>query len=72
MSLLGQIKNKCVSGNGSENLGRVGHISYFSDFLLCILKGISPFIIHKINFFSRKPEKKVEVSPVNLGRVGLL
>ena len=37
--------------------------------LLCILKSISPFKMHKIKFF---PEnlKKIKVSPVNLGKVG--
>ena len=38
--------------------------------ILCILKGISPFKMHRITFF---PEnlKKIWVSLVNLGRVGL-
>ena len=45
-------KNKCVSGNGSEILGRVGtHIFFLIFFsgkniILCILKGISPFKMH--------------------------
>ena len=75
-SLLGQIKRKCVSGNGFEISRRVGrHIifSFFifwkSNIILCILKGISPFKEHKIIFFSRTPEKTL-VSPENLGRTG--
>ena len=39
--------------------------------ILCILKGISPFKMHKKFFFPIKPEKKFQVSQVNLGRVGL-
>ena len=27
--------------------------------ILCILKGILPFKMHKIIYFSRKPEKKI-------------
>ena len=38
--------------------------------ILCILKGIWPFKCIKIHFFFLKPEK-IEVSPVNLGRVEL-
>ena len=37
--------------------------------ILCILKGISPFKMHKVIFFSENL-KKIKVSPVNLGRVG--
>ena len=76
--IIAKYKNKCVSGNGSEISARVvTHIFlnyYFfleKNIMLCILKGISPFKMHKIIFFSRKPEKKFKVSPVNLGRVGL-
>ena len=47
--------------SGLKILGRVGtHIFFFSGkiyMILCILKGISPFKMHKIIFFSRKPEK---------------
>ena len=56
-------------------LGRVGTHIFFKfvfeekNIILRILKGISPFI--KLNFFSRKPEKKFLVTPVNLGRVRL-
>ena len=65
---------------GLKILGRVGrHTYYFLIFfswkkiiILCILKGILPFKMHKIIFFSRKPEKIYLVSPVNLGRAGLL
>ena len=59
---------------GLKILGRVGThiflIIFFSvkNVILCILKGISPFKMHKIIFFSRKPEKN---STRNLGRVGL-
>ena len=35
------------------------------------LKGILPFKMHKIIFFSRKPEKNSRFPPVNLDRVGL-
>ena len=37
--------------------------------MLCILKDISPFKMHKIIFFARKPDKNNWVSQVN--RVGL-
>ena len=52
-------KNKCVSGNGSEKLGRVDTQFFFSrkKFILSILKGISPLKMHKIILFSRKPAK---------------
>ena len=61
---------------GQKILGRVGTYIFFNFFfpgkniILCILKGISPFKMHKMIFF---PEnlKKVKFSPINLGRVGL-
>ena len=61
---------------GLKILGRVGlHIFFIiffleKDIILCILKGISPFKMHKIIYF---PEnlKKFLVSSVNLGRVEL-
>ena len=46
---------------GLKILGRVGtNIFFFSgkNIILCILKGILPFKMHKIIYFSRKPEKK--------------
>ena len=61
---------------GLKILGRVGtHIflNYFfsgKNIILCILKGISSFKMHKIVVvFPRKPEKNLlsEVSPVQLG-----
>ena len=48
---------------GLKSLGRVGTHIFFNYFfsrkntILCILKGISPFKMHKIIFLSRKPEK---------------
>ena len=55
---LGQIKHKCVLGNMSKTLGRVGkHLFSGKYIILCILKGISSFKMHKIIYFSRKPEK---------------
>ena len=56
---------KCVSVTGLNIiLGRVGlHLLFLIIFFLeknkivCILKGISPFKMHKIIFISRKPEK---------------
>ena len=57
-------KNICVSGNWSENF-RLGRHTYFfkiiflfrkKNKILCILKGMSPFKMHKIIFFLRKPE----------------
>ena len=58
--------NKCVSGHGSENLGRVGTKFFFNYFfclekntILCILKGILPFKMHKIIFFSENLTKKI-------------
>ena len=57
---LGPIKkNKYASGSGSENF-RQGRHTYFLSvkfFILCILKGISPFKIQKIIFSSGKPKK---------------
>ena len=43
-----------------KTLGRVGTHIFFrkKSTILCILKGISPFKMHKIIFFSRRPEKK--------------
>ena len=39
--------------------------------ILCILKSISPFKMHKVNFFSRKPEKKnLGFTSKLIGRVG--
>ena len=58
----GIIKNKCVSGNRPENLGRVGiKKKKFSgkNIILYILKGISPFKCIKLYIFSRKPEKNL-------------
>ena len=58
---LGQIKKyKCVWGNRSENF-RVGtHIFsiffFWKNMILCVLKGISPFKMHKNHLFSRKPD----------------
>ena len=48
---------------GLKILGRVGtHIFIFfwrkTKIILCILKDISPFNMHKIIFFSRKPDIK--------------
>ena len=51
--------NKRVSGNESEILGRVGtHTIFFlnnfffgKNIILCILKGILPFKMHKVIFF---------------------
>ena len=62
---------------GLKILGRVGTHIFFNYFffwkniILCILKGISPFEMHKIIFFQKTRKKSLEVSPVNLGRVGL-
>ena len=74
---LGQIKNKCVSGNGSENFRKGRHTYFFfleTNIILCILKGNSPFKMHKIILKNpEKPEKSLglTVLPVNLGRIGL-
>ena len=54
---LGQIKNMCVSGNISKILGGVGTPIFFNHFflekniILCILKGMLPFKMHKIIYF---------------------
>ena len=57
--------NKCVSGHGSENF-RVGTKFFFNYFflsgkntILCILKGILPFKMHKIIFFPENLTKKI-------------
>ena len=43
---------------GLEILGWIGtHIFFWNNTILCILTGISPFKMHKIIFFARKPEK---------------
>ena len=39
--------------------------------ILCILKGEMHFKMNKIIFFPENLKKKIKVSPVNLGRVGL-
>ena len=54
--LLGQIKNKCVSGNGSENFRQGRHMYFFleKNIILCI----SPFKMHKI-IFSPENLKKI-------------
>ena len=52
-------KNKCVSGNGSENF-RLGRQTYFfsgKNIILCILKGEFTFQNAKYIFFPRKLEK---------------
>ena len=57
-------KNKCVSGNGSENFRQGMHTYFFltiffleKNIILCILKGISPFKMHKIIFFPENLKK---------------
>ena len=56
--------NKKISVFGVTELkilGRVGTFDFFfwkKKIILCILKGILPFKMHKIIFFSRKLEKK--------------
>ena len=61
-------KQKCVFRvTGLKILGRVGtHISFSGkhNIMLCILRGISPFKIHKIIYISSKPDF-FYVSPVN-------
>ena len=48
----------CVSGNRSENLGRVGtHIFFIIFFFWKNIYNFIHFKIHKFIFFSRKPEK---------------
>ena len=49
---------KCVSGDGSENL-RWGSYPFLwkKNIILYILKGISPFKMHKTTIFSTKTEK---------------
>ena len=60
ISQLGQIENKCVSGNRSEILGRVGTHIYFSNYfsgqnvILCSLIGKMPFKFQKILGFVSK------------------
>ena len=59
---------------GQKILGRVGtHFFFWKKYIiLCILKGISAFKMHKIIFFSRKPEKILSfTSKFRLGRVTL-
>ena len=43
----------CVSGNRSENFCKGRYTYFFSgkNIISCILKGISPFKMHKILFF---------------------
>ena len=55
--------NKHVSSNGSENF-RYGKHTYFfklffsgKNMILCILKGISPFKMHKIIYFPENMKK---------------
>ena len=57
-------KNKCISGNGSENFRLGRHTCFFYIFfflekniILCILKGILPFKMHKIIFFPENLKK---------------
>ena len=50
--------------------GRGGGVG--NNIILCILKGISPFKMHKIIFFFPENLKEFYISPVNLGKVGLL
>ena len=57
---LGQIKNKCVSGNGLKILGRVGRHTYFKK-----KSG------NKNNFMHFENVKKILHFTKNLGRVGL-
>ena len=61
---------------GLKVLGRVSTHKFFyisgKNIILCILKGILPFKMHKIIYFF--PENLIffiEVSPVNSGRLGL-
>ena len=57
-------KNKYVLGIGSENF-RKGRHTFFNLFfffeknnkILCILKGLSPFKMHKIIFFAENLKK---------------
>ena len=51
-------KNKCVWGNRSENFSQGRHTYFFliiffldKNVILCILKGVLPFKMHKIIFF---------------------
>ena len=62
-------KNKCVSGYGSEILGRVGNIYLLINFFL--EKKNYAFKMQKKIYFIPGNLKKFKVSPVNLGRVGL-
>ena len=56
----GQLKNKCVSGNGSEKFSKGGNTFFFQFFflenniILCILKGKK---MHKIIFFPKNLKK---------------
>ena len=49
-------KENCVSSNGFENFRLFFFILLEKNILLCILKCILPFKMHKIIFFPRKPE----------------
>ena len=58
-------KNKCVSGNGSEKIREGRHTFHFffilfyfgNNVILCILKGILPFKIHKFIYFPEDLKK---------------
>ena len=67
---LAKQKNRCVSGNGSENFryGRHTYVFFWEkNVFLCILKGILPFKMHKII-----PEKNLGfTSKFRWGRVTL-
>ena len=53
-------------------MGRHSYFFFLGKYIiLCILRGISPFKMHTNLFFSKKAKKNFQVSPVNLGRVGL-
>ena len=66
--LLGQIKK--ISVFRVTGL-KIFFLNFFleKNIILCILKGILPFKMHKIKYFLENL-KKLKVSPVNLGRVG--
>ena len=74
-TICSQIKNIGVFRVTELNiLGRVGtHIFFWKkNIILCILKGILPFKMHKIVYFSRKPEKILGFTNIfNVGRVRL-
>ena len=54
-------KKSVFQVTGLKNLGRVGTHTFFSgkNKILCILKDILPFKMHKFIFFPEKPEKNV-------------